>query len=247
MKKKIFILVLVAVLFITGCGKKKDEDTSNQAYKNTNGFISYEYNALFDKLEEKTLVDGITYKELTWNEENGTHLEIIVYNNTDKMYYLSATVQGYKNGAAIEDEKEYAWEAVNAHSAYTLSFVLYSADKYEIESLEAYENDDTKELEEDAYTFESYTIDNILEEMKIFFKFNGEGKNITSIRLIAFKDGKPVGTLDNFLNLTDANGNFVNGEVENKGDRSFAWFFDIGEENFDNFDSYVYFLSGYYE
>jgi len=241
--KKILLLI-IATLALTGCSEKTEGSSD--------GLFSYNNSKILDKYETKTLSENVTYKEITASDSDGNlELKLIVYNNTDKAIYVRATGDGYKDGSRTTNQvTQGSYDVIAANSAGILGFLFFGADDYKITNFEVEEREGW--LPNDAYIFEDYKIDVEKEEIELYFKYNSEGKNSTSLDILGFKNGNLIAGGSCFMRYIDENGKVdYKADISKKGDRvkcessNIRFFTD--SESLNDIDKYVYFYDGYYE
>lgn len=241
MKKILFLII--ATLALTGCSEKTEGSSD--------GLFSYNNSKILDKYETKTLSENITYKEVTAiNSYGNLEVNLIVYNNTDKAIYVNGFGDGYKDGSRNSQVTQSGSTVISANSAGVLGYLFLGADDYKIRKLTVEEREGW--LPNDAYIFEDYKIDAEKEEVELYFKYNSEGKNLTGLDILGFKDGNLIAEGSCYMRYIDGNGKVdYKADISKKGDKvkceldNFRFFGD--GESLNDIDKYVYFYDGYYE
>ncbi len=251
MRSKFFeiIMLLIVIAFMaTGCGKSDVE---------SNDFLAFEKSSLLDKYETKTLVDGITYKELSYTDsENNLRLSIIVYNDTNNSYYISASVNGYKNNQRTSQVSQIDYIRIGPKSAGVLGILLIKADSYRLNLTQEIKND---YLPSSAYKLSSYGFNlesqicnakySDINTLRLYFEYQSSGDNSAEVTLLGFKNNEYVYKSVDYITYVDkSNKENYSLNITKKGDRGTTEYFTCGAEyNIDEIDNFIYFVTGYYK
>ena len=251
MKKKIkrimksCIITSLLLICIVGCGKN-----SNSNSDSNNNFIAFEKSPLLDQYETKTLDEGITYKELSYKDEDDLYVTLVVYNDTDNYVYVESRAYGYLNGQRTKQVSQVGYESISPRTAAPISFYLINADSYKLDKVTMkVQSNVEKALPRNAYKYVGYDIKSTTyPELNLYFEYQSTGKHLAEVHILGFKDGEYVYHTTEFMNLMDENKKEVFDDILKKGDDGFARFQSYNSiYNVDEMDSFIYFISGFYD